>query len=142
MPKMERQKSAFNGLEALMSGCVAKAPIFSKCSRLSGEKPFSNSIDIETIQYELSGDMEVQSLVKKLMVLLLRISGSSHVVVELVEGTGDRIRYDQLSLLPEGDEKQASMPKSMMLMALKSQNVVIVNELTTERALRDVDALQ
>jgi signal transduction histidine kinase/predicted ATPase len=109
---------------------------------LCGANQPLQTIDIETIQYELSGDMEVRSLVKKLMVLLLRISGSSHVVVELVEGTGDRILYDHLSLLPEGDEKQASMPKSMMLMALKSQNVVIVNELTTERGLRDVDALQ
>jgi signal transduction histidine kinase/predicted ATPase len=109
---------------------------------LSGENQYSQTIDIETIQYELSGDMEVQSLVKKLMVLLLRISGSTHVVVELVEGSGDRIWYDELSLLPEGDEKQASMPKSMILMALKSQNVVVVNELKTERSLRDVDALQ
>jgi signal transduction histidine kinase/predicted ATPase len=109
---------------------------------LSGESHYSQTIDIETLQYELSGDMEVHSLVKKLMVLLLRISGSSHAVVELVEETGDRVWYDELSLLPEDDEKQASMPKSMMLMALKSQNVVIVNELKTERGLRDVDALQ
>lgn len=109
---------------------------------LSPESPYSQTIDIETLQYELSGDMEVQSLVKKLMVLLLRISGSTHVMVELVEGTGDRIWYDDLSLLPEDDEKQASMPKSMILMALKSQNVVVVNELKTERGLRDVDALQ
>jgi signal transduction histidine kinase len=109
---------------------------------LSPESHYTQTIDIETLQYELSGDMEVQSLVKKLMVLLLRISGSTHVVVELVEGSGDRIWYDELSLLPEDDEKQASMPKSMMLMALKSQNVVVVNELKTERGLRDVDALQ
>jgi signal transduction histidine kinase len=60
----------------------------------------------------------------------------------LVEGGGDRIWYDELSLLPEGDEKQSSTPKSMILMALKSQNVVVVNELKTERSLRDVDALQ
>ncbi|HYG19830.1 MAG TPA: AAA family ATPase [Ohtaekwangia sp.] len=103
---------------------------------------FLQSIDIETIQYELSGDLEVRSLVKKLMTLLLRISGSSHVVVELAEGSGDRIWYDALSLLPDVGEKQSSIPKSMILMALKSQDVVIVNELKTERALRDVDALQ
>jgi signal transduction histidine kinase len=109
---------------------------------LSVENCYLQTIDIETIQYELSGDMEVQSLVKKLMALLLRISGSTHVVVELAEGNGDRIWYDELSLLAEGDEKQASMPKSMILMALKSQNVVVVNELKTERGLRDVDALQ
>jgi signal transduction histidine kinase/predicted ATPase len=99
------------------------------------------TIDIETLQYELSGDMEVQSLVKKLMALLLRVSGSTHVAIELVGDTGDRIWFDELSLLPDSDEKQASMPKSMILMALKSQNIVVVNELKTERGLRDVDAL-
>src|SRR5690606_10673143 len=40
---------------------------------LNGGTAGSESVDIETIQYELSGDMEVQSLIKKLMVLLLRI---------------------------------------------------------------------
>ncbi|HEY0652547.1 MAG TPA: AAA family ATPase [Chryseosolibacter sp.] len=100
------------------------------------------AIDIETIQYELSGDMEVQSLVKKLMVLLLRISGSTNVVVELVEDSGDRIWYDELSLLHEPDLKQPTVPKSMILMALKSQNVLVVNELKTERGLRDYDDLQ
>jgi signal transduction histidine kinase len=108
---------------------------------LSGESNYSQSIDIETIQYELSGDMEVRSLVKKLMVLLLRISGSTNVVVELVEDTGDRIWYDELSLLHEA-EMQPTVPKSMILMALKSQNVLVVNELKTERGLRDFDALQ
>jgi signal transduction histidine kinase/predicted ATPase len=100
------------------------------------------TVDIETLQYELSGDLEVKSLVKKLLVLLLRISGSTHVVVELVDSIGDLVSYDELSLLPENDDKQTSIPKSMMLMALKSQKVVIVNELKTERGLRDVDALQ
>jgi signal transduction histidine kinase/predicted ATPase len=100
------------------------------------------AIDIETIQYELSGDMEVRSLVKKLMVLLLRISGSTHVVVELVEDTGDRIWYDEQALLQVPDQKQISVPNSMILMALKSQNAMIVNELKAERGLRDVDDLQ
>jgi signal transduction histidine kinase len=109
---------------------------------LSGEVNGSQPVDIETIQYELSGDMEVRSLVKKLMVLLLRISGSTRVVVELVEDTRDRIWYDELSLLQEPAEKQLLVPKSMMLMALKSQNVVVVNELRTESALHDMDDLQ
>ncbi|HEY0745017.1 MAG TPA: AAA family ATPase [Chryseosolibacter sp.] len=100
------------------------------------------SIDIETIQYELSGDMEVRSLVKKLMVLLLRISGSSHVVVELVDDSEDRIWYDEMSLFPLPDMQHLTVPKSMILMALKSQNVVVVNELTGERGLRDLEALQ
>jgi signal transduction histidine kinase/predicted ATPase len=109
---------------------------------LSSAGNYSQTIDIETIQFELSGDMEVRSLVKKLMVLLLGISGSSRVVVELVEDTGDRIWYDELSLLQEPDEKQRSVPKSMIRMALKSGNVVVVNELKTEKGFRDVDDLQ
>jgi signal transduction histidine kinase len=108
---------------------------------LSGENNSSLPIDIETIQYELSGDMEIRSLVKKLMVLLLRISGSTDVVVELVEDTGDRIWYDEMSVLHDVSEAHA-VPKSMILMALKSQNPIIVNELKSERGLRDFDALQ
>jgi signal transduction histidine kinase/predicted ATPase len=108
---------------------------------LSGESNQSKSIDIETIQYELSGDMEVRSLVKKLMVLLLRISGSTHVVVELIEDTGDHIWHDQTSLLHDTNEKQNAVPKSMILMALKSQKVVAVNELKTEKGLREVEDL-
>jgi signal transduction histidine kinase len=109
---------------------------------LPSESKHAQTIDIETIQYELSGDMEVSSLVKKLMVLLLRISGSTHVVVELVEDVGDRIWYDELSLLHQPGEKQPLVPKSMILMALKSRNVVVANELKTEKGLRDVDDLQ
>jgi signal transduction histidine kinase len=105
------------------------------------ESKHSQIIDIETIQYELSGDMEVLSLVKKLMVLLLRISGSTRVAVELVEDAGDRIWYDELSLLHEPDVR-FSVPNSMILMSLKAQNVMVVNELKTEKGLRDIDDLQ
>ncbi len=108
---------------------------------LPGDSNRAQAIDIETIQYELSGDMEVQSLVKKLMVLLLRVSGSTHVAVELVEDTGDRIWYDELSLLHDPHDRQP-VPNSMLLMALKSQNAVVVNELKAERGLRGVDDLQ
>jgi signal transduction histidine kinase len=45
-------------------------------------------------------------------------------------------------LLHDPDEKHPSVPKSMILMALKSQNALIVNELKTERGLRDYDDLQ
>lgn len=109
---------------------------------LSDASTHVKSIDIETIQYELSGDMEVRSLVKKLMVLLLRISGSSHVVVELVDDSEDRIWYDEMSLFPLPDMQHLVVPKSMILMALKSQNVVVVNELKGEKGLRDIEALQ
>ncbi len=105
-------------------------------------------VDIETIQYELSGDMEVASLVRKLMVLLLRVSGSTHVVVELVKANGDRILYNELSLLADpgpsgaGDGSSMNVPVSLILMALKSQETIVVNELISERTFRDMDALR
>ncbi len=99
-----------------------------------------DSIDIETIQYELSGDMEVRSLVKKLMALLLRISGSSHVVVELVDEGGDRVLNDQLSLMPPVKEIP-QVPDTILLMGLKSQHAVVVNELRSEKGLRGIDDL-
>src|SRR5690606_29119628 len=106
---------------------------------LKKELSDSGSIDIETIQYELSGDMEVQSLVKKLMVLLLRISGSTRVTVELVEDARDRIAYDALSLFHESPLKQPPIPGTMVRMVLKSHNPVVVNELRAEKGLYDLD---
>src|SRR5690606_19786914 len=102
---------------------------------LEDEAVDSESVDIETIQYELSGDMEVRSLIKKLMVLLLRISGSTRVTVELVEDARDRIAYDTLSLFHEPHLKQSPVPGSMIRMVLKSQNPVIVGELRAEKGL-------
>lgn len=105
--------------------------------------PAQEDMDIETIQYELSGDLEVTSLVKKLMVLLLRISGSTHVVIELIDNTGERILYDDLSLLngiQKGEHKKekikTSIPVSMILLALKSENIVVVNDVDSEKGLR------
>ena len=115
-----------------------------------GQSAADDELDIETIQYELSGDMEVASLIKKLMVLLLRISGSSHVVVELVTDTGDRILTDELALLSSmanttGNEsfpQTATVPASLILVALKSQNTIVVNDLKSEKALRDIESIK
>lgn len=112
---------------------------------LPREKGFAGSgdVDIETIQYELSGDMEVDSLVRKLMVLLLRVSGSTHVVVELVQDNGNRLLYDELSLLDSTRvARRDHVPVSLMLLALKSRDTVVVNDLASERTLRDVGLLQ
>lgn len=111
-------------------------------SLLSMDHNHFQSIDIETIQYELSGDMEVSSLVKKMMVLLLRISGSTRVVVELREDGGERILYDEMFLLPESDGKQCVTPTSAIMMALKSQNVVVMNDLNTQNIIPDIGDLQ
>jgi signal transduction histidine kinase len=53
----------------------------------------SDSINIEMIQHELSGDLEVESLVKKLMILCLRISGSTRVIMESV---GEKLELNRL----------------------------------------------
>lgn len=106
-------------------------------------------IDIETIQHELSGDMEVSSLVKKLMVLLLRVSGSTHVVVELVKDTGDPIEVDSLSLFQQKKQQmsadvpfRAGFPMSLVMMAVKSHNTVVVNDLDAERGFRGLDMIR
>jgi signal transduction histidine kinase/predicted ATPase len=116
----------------------------------SSQKAARQVIDIETIQYELSGDMEVGSLIKKLMVLLLRISGSTQVIVELVKDNGDRILYDALCLLPPPEEMRtrevvaapASMPVSLNLIGLKSRNTVVVNNVDEEKGFRDMEGLR
>lgn len=107
-------------------------------------------LDIETIQYELSGDMEVASLIKKLMVLLLRISGSTHVAVELVKDTGERILHHELSLLSETDtpgqvlysSPQVKVPPTLILTAVKSQHPIVVNDVAAERNLRDIESIR
>lgn len=113
-------------------------------------KYLNDDIDIETIQYELSGDMEVESLIKKLMVLLLRISGSTHVVVELVNDNGDRILSDELSLLLQPGQADAAgenasvsrFPASLILRALKSHDTIIVNDLNVEKGIRDLEGMR
>lgn len=124
-------------------GAIAKARQLSQQfqSILPEAYPSYQEMDIETIQYELSGDLEVSSLVKKLMVLLLRISGSTHVVVELIDASGEKILYDDLSLLngiknSTKEEIKASIPASMILLALKSGNLIVVNDLDAEKVLR------
>jgi GAF domain-containing protein len=106
-----------------------------------GSSQNQEQMDIETLQYELSGDMEVASLVKKLMVLLLRISGSTHVVIELFEHEGDRILYDDLSVF-SNVAKPINIPASLVLMARKSQNIIIVNDAKADKAFREQDSSQ
>jgi signal transduction histidine kinase len=86
--------------------------------------------------------MEVASLVKKLMVLLLRISGSTHVVIELVGHDGDRILYDDLSVFSNLAKKPSHIPASLVLMARKSQNIIIVNDAKAEKVFREQDSIQ
>ena len=157
----ERQHEAgFHLAEAIRSfsewGAVAKVKQLARQYQAIisyaefSQKHLDEDMDIETIQYELSGDMEVASLIKKLMVLLLRISGSTHVVVELVNDSGDRILNDELSLLfgPDGrpgeigQGSRALLPVSLILRALKSHDTIIINDLDAERGIRDLEAIR
>jgi signal transduction histidine kinase/predicted ATPase len=125
-------------------GAVAKAKQLLQQFRaiLPEDHQYQEHMDIETLQYELSGDMEVASLVKKLMVLLLRISGSTHVVIELVEHKGDRILYDELSLFNNVAQTSINIPASLVLMARKLHNLLIVNDAKAEKTFREQDAAQ
>lgn len=95
-------------------------------------------MDIETIQHELSGDLEVASLVKKLLVLLLRISGSTRVVIESVEKNGEFNYYGDISLFhnthPDSHISESTgIPVSLGLMAYRLQEPVVVNDLELEK---------
>lgn len=129
-------------------GATAKSlQLMRQYEAVQAARHVDSDINMETIQYELSGDMEVPSLVKKLMVLLLRITGSTHVVVELVKDTGDRILFDELSLLNDihgagrGAAGAPSIPASLIPMALKSHDTIVVNDLSAENTFREQDAL-
>ncbi|MBT1705713.1 AAA family ATPase [Chryseosolibacter indicus] len=139
------------GLEHLLTsiesfrewGASAKVEqLLQQYAAIVSDGSFRAQMDIETLQYELSGDLEVGSLVKKLMVLLLRISGSTQVVLELVEDKGQRILYDSLSLLNYPRGRTNLFPTSMILMALKSQHTIIVNDSKGDRTWREHESIQ
>lgn len=152
----EKQAARFHLSEAIRFftawGAVAKVKqlIQQYQSVLLDEYPDGQGMDIETIQQELSGDMEVASLIKKLMVLLLRISGSTRVVVELSEEKGALSCYGDFSLLyseketsPEaGSSPDTGIPISMVLMSHRAQKTIVVNDLASENGLRDLEAIQ
>ncbi|MBT1696429.1 AAA family ATPase [Fulvivirgaceae bacterium PWU4] len=98
-------------------------------------------ISIEMIQHELSGDLEIESLVKKLMVLLLRISGSTAVVIESVEMNGDFKRLGDFSLLPiEGrgsNEEIGFIRRNKLLQAYRSQKLVVINNVQADESFRN-----
>lgn len=129
-------------------GAVAKSEqiIQQYQSILINRHPKNEQMDIETIQHELSGDLEVASLVKKLLVLLLRISGSTRVVIESVESNGEFNWYGEVCLFQNTHLKKhlaagTGIPVSMGLMAHRLQQPVVVNDLEQERGRMDLEAL-
>lgn len=102
------------------------------------------AVDVEMIQHEFSADLEVKSLVSKLMVMLLRVSGSTRVVIEYVTPNGDLQRLGASSLLHhiENHPDEDNIPVSMVLLAHRSQNTLVVDDLLTDRKLGDTTALR
>lgn len=147
---ISRAIAAFNDWGAVAKARQLTMQYRSVLRDLPDNRSPESDMDIETIQYELSGDMEVSSLIKKLMALLLRVSGSTHVVVDLVKANGDRILCDELSLVVRPNEKRtrkwathgSPVPASLILTALKSQDTVVVNNLHSAAGTRDTAALK
>lgn len=86
-------------------------------------------IDIEMIQHELSGDLEVESLAKKLMVLLLRISGSTRVLLKSVEPDGKLRELGSYSLLPfdiRTETPETSIAEAHLMQAYHSQETILI----------------
>ncbi|MCH7401328.1 AAA family ATPase [Belliella kenyensis] len=97
-------------------------------------------IDIETIQQELSSDLEVTSLIRKLMVLLLRFSGSSGVVVKLQKERDNVLTSSSLSLL--NNSEKLDYPESLILYAHKTKNLLQVDDIDQEMPSIELDRLK
>ncbi|WP_186757559.1 AAA family ATPase [Echinicola salinicaeni] len=109
------------------------------------KKVYIPQLDIESLLRELSGELEPKSLTKKLMVMLLRISGSTKTVVQWIEKSGEVIDQSAHSLLPpikhQGEEGNQS-PNGLMLMAHRTQSLLIINDLESENNFSEVKELR
>ncbi|WP_143960842.1 AAA family ATPase [Litoribacter populi] len=85
-------------------------------------------LDIETIQKELSGDLNIKSLVQKLMVLMLRFTGSSGVGIYLSENGGNLTRVGKSFSYPQAPISKEKFPKSLILMAHKTMSPLIIGD--------------
>jgi len=98
--------------------------------------------DMETILRELSGDLELESLIKKLMVMLLRISGSTKTAIEWIENNGEVMEQVQMSLLKNTDNSDASIPSGLMLLCHRTQSPLIMNNLDLEQGYSEIGPLK
>ncbi|MBS9525421.1 AAA family ATPase [Litoribacter alkaliphilus] len=85
-------------------------------------------LDIETIQKELSGDLNVKSLIQKLMVLILRFTGSTGVGIYLSENHGELNQAGMSFSYPQLAEDRELFPKSLILMAHKTKSALIIGD--------------
>lgn len=100
------------------------------------EKYFAPDVNIEMIQHELSGDLEIESLVKRLMVLFLRISGSTAVAIDSVQGNEAFKPLGYCFLLhgpqPDLDDSSGLIPRDKLMQTYESGKPVIVNRLAKD----------
>jgi signal transduction histidine kinase len=100
------------------------------------EKYFAPDVNIEMIQHELSGDLEIESLVKRLMVLFLRISGSTAVAIDSVEGNEEFKQLGYCFLLhgpqPYTEERSGWIPRDKFIYSYRSSKPEIVNRLSRD----------
>ena len=99
-----------------------------------------HDLDIEMVLRELSGDLGFHSLVQKLMTLLLRVSGSSRVVIEWTENNGESKGREVMDLI--SDQGDREFPKSLMAIARRTQELMVVNVLKEKILLSEVTSLE
>ncbi|WP_137404979.1 AAA family ATPase [Echinicola rosea] len=97
--------------------------------------------NIETVLRELSGDLELDPLCKKLMVLLMRITGTDSTAIEWIESNGDVLDQKKHALLPK-TQHGAFVPSGLMLMCHRTQMPLIVNDLAKESSFSEIATLK
>lgn len=107
---------------------------------LKGNFSHKHDLDIEMVLRELSGDLSFKSLIHKLMTLLLRVSGSTKVVIEWVENSGESKGQEVMNLLNTSTVHR--LPKAMMVMARRTQELLVVNDLQDSNLMSEVILLE
>jgi signal transduction histidine kinase/predicted ATPase len=108
-------------------GAIAKVKQLAQQFRtiLTTEHAVLKDINIELVQQELSGDLQIHSIVKKLLSLSMRISGSTAAVLTAFEGSSDLKHLGHLSLLTRADGWHDEPDVLYQIsLAYRSQNVV------------------
>ncbi|GAB3647561.1 hypothetical protein GCM10028791_09800 [Echinicola sediminis] len=98
--------------------------------------------DIETVLRELSGDLSPKSIIKKLMVLLIRISGSTKTAIEWIENNGEVMEQARLSIIPLTKPFESSIPSGLMRMCHRIQSPFILHQLDEEKGYAEIKSLR
>lgn len=107
---------------------------------LKDESSAKPELDIEMVLRELSGDLDFSSLLQKLMTLLLRVSGSTRVVIEWMENHGEAKGTEVMDLL--GFQEDKNIPVGLIRMAQRTQELMVANDLRQKNLLSEVGLLE